>query len=276
MTPHWQARVAPEWSLPAWRNAARHAWCAGLAPEALDWLGGDALSLLPAPELPQAPLLRATPKVPRDFLQLAEPVLCHRDAQRFGLLYRLLWRIAGGERHLLTRATDPDVRQAAAWAQAVRRDAHKTKAFVRFNEVPGQPDTFVAWFEPEHWIVDRVAPFFARRFAGMRWCLLTPYRSARWDGKQLHFGPGAQRADATSGDPMEQLWQTYWAHIFNPARLNPRAMQQHMPQKYWHLLPEARELPRLMREAGAQAQAMIAAEPTAPRRQGKSQGTPRS
>jgi uracil-DNA glycosylase len=33
--------------------------------------------------------------------------------------------------------------------------------------VPGEDNAFIAWFEPEHWIVDRIPPFFVRRFAGM-------------------------------------------------------------------------------------------------------------
>jgi hypothetical protein len=35
----------------------------------------------------------------------------------------------------------------------------------------------VAWFEPEHYIVEAVAPLFERRFAQMRWAILTPERS---------------------------------------------------------------------------------------------------
>ena len=49
-------------------------------------------------------------------------------------------------------------------------------AFVRFAEVEdgeGEP-RYVAWFEPDHHIVERNAPFFVRRFAGMRWSILTP------------------------------------------------------------------------------------------------------
>jgi hypothetical protein len=116
-----------------------------------------------------------------------------------------------------------------ALAQAVRRDTHKMKAFVRFREVPGQPDAFIAWFEPQHHIVDRVAPFFARRFTGMRWAILTPSRSVAWDGQALAFGPGARREDAPAEDARESLWQTYYASIFNPARLNTRMMMQEMP-----------------------------------------------
>ncbi|WP_343293607.1 TIGR03915 family putative DNA repair protein [Vandammella animalimorsus] len=263
---HWQARVTPPWSLEAWRDQARQAWCAAIAPEALDWLAGDERTLIAAAAVAQAPVQRPAPHVPKNFLALAMQVLCHREPQRFALLYRLLWRLASGERGLLDRVTDPDVHHALRLAQAVRRDTHKMKAFVRFRELPGQTDAFVAWFEPEHWIVDRVAPFFARRFTGMRWCLLTPYRSAAWDGAQLQYGPGAQREAAPGEDPGEALWQTYYAHIFNPARLNPRMMRQEMPQKYWHLLPEAQLLPQLMGEAGARVQAMTEREWQPPKR----------
>ena len=37
-------------------------------------------------------------------------------------------------------------------------------------------------------------------------------------------GPPAQRHDAPDGDPMEDLWRTYYASIFNPARLKVGAM----------------------------------------------------
>src|SRR5690606_6779532 len=70
----------------------------------------------------------------------------------------------------------------------------------RAGAAAGDGDAFIAWFEPEHRIVDRVAPFFARRFAGMRWAILTPDRSARWDGQALAFGDGALPSDAPPDD----------------------------------------------------------------------------
>ena len=76
---------------------------------------------------------------------------------------------------LLDVATDPDVAQVSAMAKAVRRDEHKMHAFVRFREIGREPNShFVAWFEPEHHIVELAAPFFARRFADMAWSILTP------------------------------------------------------------------------------------------------------
>ncbi|HAL23858.1 MAG TPA: uracil-DNA glycosylase [Stenotrophomonas sp.] len=259
----------PPWSLQAWRDGARGALLAAVPPSQLDWLPGHEASLLDAPTLPDAtanPAQGAQPGVPRDFLELAATVLCHRDPQRMALLYRLLWRITHGERAVLSNPTDADVLRAMAMAQVVRRDTHKMKAFVRFREVPGEQDAFIAWFEPEHHIVDRVAPFFARRFAGMRWAILTPGRSVQWDGQALSFGPGGRREDAPAEDAREALWQTYYASIFNPSRLNTRMMQQEMPAKYWRHLPEAQLLPGLVREAAGRVQDMHDRPAQAPQR----------
>lgn len=261
MTARWSLRVDPPWSLDAWRDAARTALRHGVPPDQLDWLQGSDASLLDAPPLPADENAGAPPagrvlSVSRAFMELAAACLCHRDPQRMALLYRLLWRMAQGERGLLSHVTDPDVLRAMALAQAVRRDSHKMKAFVRFREVPGEADAFIAWFEPDQQIVDRVAPFFARRFTGMRWAILTPYRSARWDGRELSFGDGATRQDAPPEDAREDLWRMYYESIFNPARLNTRMMQQEMPTRYWKHLPEAALLPRLVRDAGMRVQQM--------------------
>ncbi len=264
----WSLRVDPPWSLDAWRGAAREALLRGVLPEQLDWITGSEASLLDAPAVQQAPLPdgATVPNVPRDFVELAATCLCHRDPQRLPLLYRLLWRIAHGERTVLSNPADADVLRLMALAQAVRRDTHKMKAFVRFREVPGETDAFIAWFEPDHNIVDRVAPFFARRFAGMRWAILTPARSVRWDGSALSFGDGGSRRDAPAEDARETLWQTYYASIFNPARLNTRMMQQEMPARYWKHLPEAHLLPGLVRDAAGRVQEMHDRPAQAPQR----------
>ena len=243
------AAIDPPWNADAWRAQARAALRAGIGPADVDWNGDEQGTLLVGSRVDELPPVTTAPRVTQDFLRLAAAVLCHRDPHRHALLYRLLWRIANGERELLARATDVDVHRAVELAKSVRRDSHKMKAFVRFREVPGETNAYVAWFEPDHFIVDRVAPFFMRRFAGMRWAILTPYRSAWWDGEQLQFGPGRTRADAPSDDAQESLWQTYYASIFNPARLNPDMMRQEMAQKYWKHLPEAQLLPTLIRDA---------------------------
>ncbi len=88
------------------------------------------------------------------------------------------------------QATDPEVQRAQRLAQSVRRDTHKMRAFVRFREVAEPEGTrYVAWFEPDHFIVEANAPFFVRRFATMVWSILTPYRSAHWNGEDLASPP---------------------------------------------------------------------------------------
>lgn len=262
----WSARVEPPWSADAFREAARAALRAGIAPEQIDWRAGGQGGLLVAPDVRDALATQAAPRVPKAFLELAGSVLCHRDPQRHALLYRMLWRIAHGEPALLAVATDADVRRAGELSQAVRRDAHKMKAFVRFREVPGERDRFIAWFEPGHHILQRVAPFFARRFAGMDWTIVTPDASARWDRTTLAFGPGGHPSDAPAEDAGEDLWRTYYANIFNPARLNPRMMRQEMPQRYWKHLPEAHLLPGLIANAGQRVRDMAERAPEPPRR----------
>lgn len=265
----WSVRVDPAWSVQAWRDAARLGLQHGVAPDQLDWLQGGDASLLDAPPLASLPARQShgtTIPVPKSFVELASTCLCHSDPQRHALLYRMLWRIVHGERGLLINPADPDVLRAMVLSQAVRRDSHKMKAFVRFREVPGEDNAFIAWFEPDHHIVDRVAPFFARRFAGMRWAILTPTRSVRWDGQELAFGPGSKQADAPVEDAREELWRTYYANIFNPARLNTRMMRQEMPTRYWKHLPEASLLPTLVRDAGDRVQEMHDREAQAPQR----------
>ena len=85
----------------------------------------------------------------------------------------------------------------------------------------------------------------------MRWSILTPELSIHWDGETLTEGPGATRADAPAGDPLEEIWHTYYATIFNPARLKVDAMLKEMPKKYWRNMPETSLVQPLI--AGAQA-----------------------
>ncbi|WP_020180249.1 UdgX family uracil-DNA binding protein [Methylopila sp. M107] len=252
-----------------WRRAARGLAGEGVAPDAVVWSTGEAGDLFAGATEAEAPAAASTTSpisVPRDFVDLAETGLLHGDPGRFDLFYRLLVRVAA-DRAVMGDAADPDLVRARALAKAVRRDKHKMTAFVRFREVIVEDGAcFVAWFEPEHHIVEATAPFFMRRFAAMRWSILTPERSAHWDGGALSFGPGARRADAPDGDALETLWRTYYASIFNPARLKVSAMRAEMPKKYWRNLPEAPLISPLIASAARRAADMVLAEPAAPKK----------
>jgi DNA polymerase len=243
--------LADEDDFEGWREAARALAGSEMPASEVSWnVGGTAGDLFaaPAPRPPGA----ATPfSVPRAFITLAETAICHSDPERFALLYALLLRLR--ERPgLISDGADPLVQRLELMAKAVRRDVHKMRAFLRFREVEtGEGPRFVAWYEPEHHIVRHNGGFFVRRFANMAWSILTPALSLHWDGETLGEGPGASRSDAPEGDPIESVWKTYYASIFNPARLKKGAMLKEMPKKYWKNMPETALVGELM--AGAQA-----------------------
>ncbi|HEX6143917.1 MAG TPA: TIGR03915 family putative DNA repair protein, partial [Geminicoccaceae bacterium] len=258
------APLAAAADLAAWRSLAGAALAAKLPPDEIAWRDAAAPRELHATRQLEAGG-EIELRVPRGFPDLAETVICHASRERFALLYRLLWRIVQGERALLEVAVDPDVRRARTMAQAVRRDMHKMRAFVRFRRVADvEPEQFVAWFEPDHHIVEANAPFFQRRFAQLRWSILTPGRSVHWDGARLAFAPGTSRKAAPDGDALEALWRTYYGHIFNPARLKVQAMRAEMPKKYWRNLPEAGAIRGLVRAAEARVEGMVEAGPSLP------------
>ena len=255
-------RVEPDFN--AWRDIARAALSQGLAPDNIDFEDAtvpSSTSLFEATSTPPAFNANATPpNVAKAFLQKAIIASYHRDPQRWNLLYRLLWRLQSN-RDLLKVEVDRDVNELLRMEQQVRRDEHKMHAFVRFRSIlQDGEEHFIAWYEPQHRILPLAAPFFAERFAVMRWSILTPDGSATWDPatKQLHFGPPVSRDHAPGGDELEILWKSYYANIFNPARLNPNAMRGHMPVRYWGNLPEVDLLPTLMATAAKRVEGMVA------------------
>jgi uracil-DNA glycosylase len=259
-----------ETDFEGWRKAARELALNHVNPSGATWMvrGSEPELFEPIAEpLPleqsQSPS-KGTFNVPAKFVELAKSAILHRDPERFAILYRLLWRLLG-HHDLLDVAIDPDVSQVLGMARAVHRDEHKMHAFVRFREVGREATShFVAWFEPEHHIVEAAAPFFASRFADMPWSILTPDVCAHWDGHTIALTPGVSKAKAPTEDRLEETWRRYYASIFNPARLKVKAMQTEMPKKYWRNLPEASLIKPLIAGAERLAGEMIANPATEP------------
>ncbi|PZO04656.1 MAG: uracil-DNA glycosylase, partial [Alphaproteobacteria bacterium] len=250
------ATLASEIDFDGWRKAARAFRLEGVDPSQARFVvagGEDQGGLFDAGPSPTAPATMSVSEfaVPKAFVDLAQAVILHRSADRFDLLYRLLWRLRD-EPDLMKVVTDVDVVDALERAKNVSRASHKMKAFVRFREVQDdQGEAWVAWFEPAHRVLERTAPFFMRRFTTMRWSILTPDGCAFWDGQALTFGPPATRDMAPTEDEIEEFWKTYYASTFNPARLKTGTMQGEMPKRYWKNLPEAALIPELIAQASA-------------------------
>ena len=249
--------------LEDWRARARHLVATRVAPEQVWWHdAADPQSALFDERSPDEAARQSSAagsiRVPRRFAQLAELVAYHRNPVKWDILYRLLWRLLHENRRLLDMPTDQDVHRALDMSAQVRRDEHKMRAFVRFVKVddPGGGERYVAWHRPDHPIVRLAAPFFVDRFGSMRWSILTPDLCAHWDGRALTFTPGAPML-ARPTDRLEDLWRTYYAAMFNPARLNVRAMKRELPVRHWATLPETSIVPRLITEAAARTGDMI-------------------
>ena len=254
--------VDPGKDFHTWREAARRMLGEGVPPEEILWEAEAGLfaSSVMSEETPM------NLKVPAAFVEMAQSVACHRDPTRWGLLYRILWRVTrGGEKHLTGIATDPDIAKARLLEKAVRREIHKMHAFVRFRLIDTDPDTgrerYAAWFEPDHFIVEAGTPFFKKRFANMDWSIFTPKGCAHWNGKHLTFTPGLTENPIDSPDALEAAWLTYYRSIFNPARLKVKMMQTEMPKRYWKNLPEAELIDELIESSKHRVNGMLAEEP---------------
>jgi DNA polymerase len=254
--------LSHELDFEGWRTAARVFRAEGVAPDRVRFVikgADDGRDLFDRKGESPTPVIAPFP-VPRAFVDLAGSVIQHRSADRFSLLYRLLWRLKD-EPDLMAVLSDPLVADARLRAKAVGRASHKMKAFVRFRQADRR---WVAWFEPAHRVLESTAPFFVRRFTTMDWSILTPDGAAHWDGDRLAFGPPATRDQAPEGDDVEDYWRTYYASTFNPARLRTAAMQSEMPKRYWKNLPEAALIPQLVAGAGGRAREMVARESRTP------------
>ena len=261
------AMLESETDFEGWRKAARAFREAGVPPAEASFVvvGGGQGGLFDAPA-PAAEASAGAFSVPRAFVETAQAVALHRSEDRFDLLYRLLWRLRD-EPELMRVVSDTDVAGALDRAKNVSRAGHKMKAFVRFRQVEdNRGEAWVAWFEPAHRVLEITAPFFVRRFATLRWSILTPDGSAHWDGEALDFGPPASRDMAPAEDGMEEFWRTYYAATFNPARLRTQAMRSEMPKRYWKNLPEAALIPELVARSAVRTEAMVAAPAPEPNR----------
>ncbi len=257
--------LATESDFRGWRAAARTLATQAIPPEDVTWhVAGRDAELFVSTSFAPTPVAGSGFNVPATFIELARSVVQHRDPERFALLYRLLWRLRP-QPDLMQIATDADIMRVRRMAKAVHHDQHKMEAFVRFREIGNAPDNrFVAWFEPAHHIVEATAPFFSGRFADMRWSILTPDLCAHWNGETVAFTPGLDKSAAPSDDRLEDTWRTYYASIFNPARLKVKAMKTEMPERYWRNLPEAQLIKPLIAEAARRSADMIDAEATVP------------
>lgn len=185
--------------------------------------------------------------VPKEFGKIANSLSMLRTTDKWGLLYKILYRLKFENKNLLQIPSDKDIRQANLYLKSIGRDIHKMHAFVRFKRAPSDKEAYVAWHKPEHLILRAGAPFFVKRFGDKPWSILTPDESAHWDGKKISFSKGVPFEDFNITDDWDNVWKDYYRSIYNPTRLNVKMMKQEMAPKYWKALPEAEIIQELIK-----------------------------
>jgi probable DNA metabolism protein len=243
-----------------WREAARELLAFDIAPHAVKWSAPDGDLFAGAPPEPAAfdGVDLAHPKpalhMPRKLMDMLQSAACCRVPDRWAFLYRVVWRWQHGEQEVLS-AADEDGSRLHAMVKAVHREEHDMHAYIRFRERPeaaGAP-RFVAWFEPAHDVLPQVAQHFVSRMGRISWMIATPDASVLWDGETLHNTGPLMNSAADLEDAGEALWLTYYRSIFNPARLNEKLLQSHIPSRFWKHLPEGALVPQMVSQAAAGA-----------------------
>ena len=85
-------------SFDGWRDRARELLQSGVAPHQVEWLGKDELGgLFDEPDT-SGPVDAGPPvRIPRQLIEELESAARFRTADRWSLLYRVLWRVAKGD-----------------------------------------------------------------------------------------------------------------------------------------------------------------------------------
>jgi uracil-DNA glycosylase len=179
-----------------WRSVARGLLLAGVRPDAVEWADpARPVDLLADPGAGSPPAItnRKAGRVPPRFLKLAQVAVCHLQPDRFALLYDLLWRLQK-DRRIMFNLDDTGVGKLNRRVEAVMAECTRMKTELRFHRAVAADGHkgLAASFQPKHYVLERVAPHFARQVAHDDWVITTPYRSAYWDGKALSFGEGRQ------------------------------------------------------------------------------------
>lgn len=140
---------------------------------------------------------------------------------------------------------DERVHRIHRLGQKVRFERHRLLGLVRFQLL--QRNIYYAAIEPDHNIVELLAPHFARRMADQNWVihdlrrdLAAVYNQEEWFS--THFTLQHKLDLEKEEQHYQTLWKQYYDSIAISSRINPRLQKRFMPQRYWKHLIEKNEI----------------------------------
>lgn len=246
-------------SFEAWRGHARALLLGNVAPHDVNWaIEDESAGLFDEPPHDRPTQSTRQIRIPRPLLDELEMAARYRVENRWGLLYRVLWRVSHGD-STARLVGDIDGSELHARIKRVRREAHYLHAFLRFLPTgASEGPEHVAWFEPAHDVLPWAADHFAERMGQNSWLIATPDDGVCWDGQRMYYvrpcPPEWRQLTLETEDPGGDLWKAYYENTFNPSRLNRSVMESNLPVRFWKNLPEGALIPQMMSRARAGAQ----------------------
>ena len=220
-----EAVIEPNYA--SWHAHARALLASGTAPAGIVWsVSADALK--------PAPVSGGHVRIDRRFVERAQLAARHRAAEKWSLLYRVLWRLVHENRKLLDVPADPDVELLQWMADRVHDDIHRMRTFVRFRTIgEAHQEYFISWHRPDHDIAEAVAPFFAKRYPNIRWTLFTPQRTVHWDGHKIALAPGLPSSELPPEEShagASELWRRYFTGFASQSPASYRPTGARLPR----------------------------------------------
>lgn len=133
----------------------------------------------------------------------------------------------------------------------VRRERHRMKAFIRFQQM--QPNQYVAIIEPDFNVLPLIIKFFKERYADQHWLIFDTkrrYGALYANGIVEEVERSVDEKNAlVRQQPIEikeddanyqRLWQQYFKSTNIEARKNTKLHLQHVPKRYWKYITEKR------------------------------------
>lgn len=137
--------------------------------------------------------------------------------------------------------TDERVERIHRLSQKVRTERHRLLGLVRFQR--HQMDIYYAAIEPDHNVIELLAPHFARRLSDQNWIIhdlrremAVVYNRKEW--VSIGFTLSNKLELEQEEQYYQKLWKQYYESIAISSRINPRLQKQFMPERYWKHLVE--------------------------------------
>ena len=130
-------------------------------------------------------------------------------------------------------------------ARKVRREAHRMKGFVRFQQSGN--NRYHAVIAPRYDVLPLVRRHFESRFADQTWIIYDALRSYgicydRRNTQEFRLAVGEPLPSGNTGGSDDRvsrmLWQRYYAAVNIARRSNPKLHLRQLPRRYWRYLPE--------------------------------------